>query len=200
MSRAALVVVATLLAPGCRAARPVRVPIEAPGPPVFTITAGAVGPLTAATPGTLAGLRAAFSGYDVAPVHSSGLEFRVSRVADGAVEELLEIVPTTEGRVLNVHAVSPAIAIADRPWQIGSPFTAEQVTTCECWGERPVCFTPGEHVAVAIAKPCRAKALRTPAGRRALAGAPIAAAIWSAKPLAEGGVADGGGDARDDED
>nr|MBA3394666.1 hypothetical protein [Deltaproteobacteria bacterium] len=168
--------------------------------PVFTITARAVGPLTAATPGTLVGLRAAFAGYDVAPVNSGGLEYRVSRVADGALEELLEVVPATDGSVLNVHAVSPAIAIADRPWQIGSPFTAEHVTTCECWGERPVCFTPGEHVAVAIGKPCRAKALRTPAGRKALAGAPIAAAIWSPKPLADGGVVDEGGEADDEDD
>ncbi|MDQ3368924.1 MAG: hypothetical protein M3680_26160, partial [Myxococcota bacterium] len=160
----------------------------------FSIDATSVGPLTARTPATLGALRAALPGYDVVPIQQEGLEYRVSR----AGEKLFDVVPEPDGSLLGVHVVSPRIAIAGRTaggtarpaWQIGAPFPGVGAgMICECWGARPVCFEAGDHVAVAIDKPCRVPSISTAGGRQALAGARIEVAIWSPRPLAAGGAA-----------
>jgi hypothetical protein len=81
--------------------------------------------------------------------------------------------------------MSPDVAIDRHSWRVGAPFALEDITTCECWGEQIVCFKDGAHIAVALARVCRA----TPMAREALAGVPIRTAIWSARPLAPGGYA-----------
>jgi len=181
------------VAVACRSA-PSAVPPAAP-PSAFTITAASLGPLTSATPATLHALRHALAGYDVAPVNDGGLEYRVTK--GGA--RVLDVVPTTGGKILNVHATSPTVAIADRAgraWTIGAPLASlDGITTCECWGEHPVCFTPGEHVAIGLARGCRASGYRSARARRALVGARIERAIWSPQPLVSGGILD---DAADD--
>jgi hypothetical protein len=167
---------ALLAACGPAATAPVQAPAE---PPLFTIDQTAMGPLNAKTPATLVALRATFAGYDVTPVNTDALEYRVSR----GDQRLFEIIPDDAGHVLNVHVVSPAIAVANRTWRVGDAFT-DRLDTCECWAEQTVCFNAGEHVAVGLVAVCRNFTL---AGRMALAGAPIRTLIWSAKPLVAGG-------------
>ena len=141
------------------------------------------GPLAHAQ-ATLVELRKAFAGYEVVPLNSDGLEYRVSL----AGTKLFDVIPDEAGHVLNVHVVTPKVEIQGHPWRVGEPFTnVEQVTTCECWGDQTVCFKDGEHVAVALAKICREGA-----PRQSLAGVTIRTAIWSAHPLAPGGYAPAG--------
>ena len=68
--------------------------------------------------------------------------------------------------------------MSGRPWRVGAPF-AGTITTCDCWGGKPVCFNKGEHVAVAFERAC----VTTAKGRRALQGKPIARLVWSPKPF-----------------
>lgn len=149
-------------------------PAAPAAPALLTIRADSLGPLTAKTPATLAALRDALRGFEVAPVNNDALEYRVTQ--DGVT--LLDIVPARDGTILNVHVVSPEIEVAGKPWRVGAPLVTP-LATCECWADQTVCFTPGEHVAVALAKICREGAAQ-PAGV-------IRAVIWSARPLAPGG-------------
>lgn len=160
-------------------------PAEPAAAPLFAITEQRCGPLTATSPATLVGLRTAFAGYDVAPVNSETLEYRVTRGG----ERILDVIPDEAGAILNVHVMSPDVELAGHAWRVGAPFTLEHVSTCECWGEQIVCFQDGAHVAVALARVCREGTLATFAARKALAGVPIRAAIWSVHPLAPGGYA-----------
>lgn len=166
-------------APAPPATRP-EPPRPSEPPPLFTIRSDSLGPLTAKTPATLVALRAALRGLDVVPLHDGGLEYRVTH----AGARLFDVIPDEAGAILNVHVVSPRIAVAGRSWRVGAPFSGE-VTTCECWADQTVCFKDGDHVAVALAKPCREGA----AGTRGIAGVAIRAAIWSPRPLAPGGYA-----------
>jgi hypothetical protein len=150
-------------------------------PALFTISERACGPLTATSPATLVALRTAFAGYDVAPINSDGLEYRVT----SGGTRLLDVIPDEDGSLLDVFVMSPDVAIDRHSWRVGAPFALEDITTCECWGEQIVCFKDGAHIAVALARVCRA----TPMAREALAGVPIRTAIWSARPLAPGGYA-----------
>jgi hypothetical protein len=150
-------------------------------PALFTISERACGPLTAASPATLVALRTAFAGYDVAPINSDGLEYRVTRGGT----RVLEVIPDEDGSLLDVFVMSPEVAIDRHTWRVGAPFALEGVTTCECWGEQIVCFKDGDHVAVALARLCSA----TPTAPMALTGVAIRTAIWSARPLAPGGYA-----------
>ena len=176
MSRWAIALLASCSAPAAA-------PPLAPAPPaLLTIRADSLGPLTAKVPATLVALRDALRGFVVAPLNDDGLEYRVSQ--DGT--RLFDIVPADDGHILNVHVVTPKIDVAGRPWRVGTPFAGD-VTTCECWADQTVCFTEGEHVAVALAKICREGAFDAADARKQLAGVPIRAAIWSPRPLAAGG-------------
>ena len=175
--------VLALLVAGCT--RPAPPPaVAAEPPPLLTIRDDAFGPLSAKTPATLAALRRAFAGYDVVPVNSEGLAYRVSK----AGAKLFEIIPDATGTILNIHVVTPKVAFAGHAWRVGAPFRdVEVITTCECWGDQTVCFKDGEHVAVALAKICREGTLTSIRARKALVGVPIRVAIWSPRPLAAGG-------------
>jgi hypothetical protein len=167
---------------GC--VKPAAAPPPAPvavEPPLFAIRDDAFGPLDAKTPATLAALRRAFAGYEVAPVNSETLEYRVSR--DGA--KLFDVIPDASGVVLNIHIVTPELVAGG--WRVGDPFRGD-VSTCECWGEQVVCFKEGAHVAVALAKICREGTLASGKARAMLAGVAIRATIWSPRPLAAGGA------------
>ena len=179
---------------GCSAPAPApRPPAPAPAPPLFTIRRDSLGPLEARTPATLAALRAALRGLDVEPLHADGLEYRVSH----AGVKLFDVIPDDRGAILNVHVVSPRIAVAGRAWRVGALFAGTDVTTCECWADQTVCFRHGDHVAVALAKRCR-----DAVDPRTLAGTPIRVAIWSPRPLAPGGypVSDEEPDDSDDDE
>lgn len=170
---------------GCGA--PATPPAAAPPPPLLAVTARSLGPLTSQTPATLGALRTALPGFDIVPVQHDGLEYRVSH----AGERLFDVIPDAWGGLLNVHIVSPRIALTGRPWKIGAPFTgSERLTTCECWAAQLVCFQDGDHVAVAFARSCREGRYATAAARRKLEGARIKLAVWSPLPLAPGGVDD----------
>ena len=175
MSRLAIALVVGCSTPAPAPRPPARPPQP---PPLFTIRADALGPLKATTPATLAALRAALRGLDVEPLHANGLEYRVSH----AGAKLFDVIPDDRGAILNVHVVSPRIAVAGRAWRVGAPFTRSDVTTCECWATQTVCFKNGDHLAVALAKVCRDRI-----DPRALEGTPIRVAIWSPRPLAPGG-------------
>jgi hypothetical protein len=186
-----------LLACGCSTPPPLTPRPPSTVPPLFTISERACGPLTPASPATLVALRAAFAGYDVAPINTSdSLEYRVTQ--RGATR-ILDVIPDDAGTILDVFILSPDIAIDRHAWRVGAPFTLEQTTTCECWGEQTVCFRDGDHIAVALARVCREGALATPAARNSLAGTPIRTVIWSARPLAPGGYASAPAPAADDE-
>ena len=178
MSRSAI---AALLF-GCT--RPAASPAPVVEAPLITVREDAFGPITAKTPATLGVLRGVLAGYDVAAVNADSLEYRVSK----AGARLFDIVPDDAGAILNIHVLTPRIAIAGHAWRVGAPLPdAVAITTCECWGDQTVCFKDGEHVAVGLAKICREGTLGTATARKALAGVAIRATIWSARPLAPGG-------------
>jgi hypothetical protein len=139
----------------------------------ITATSTTLGPITSKTLANLAALRAALAGYDVHPVNDNGLEFDVYKNG----EKLFYVIPDDSGGVFNAHLVSARIAIEGHPWKVGSPFTnAGALTQCDCWGKQPVCFTKGEHVAVAFSRACGN--LGDAHARRVLEGVPIQRVIW----------------------
>ena len=163
---------------------PVPVPVEAAA--AFTIRPASVGPITAKTPATLIALRAALLGYEVKPAHlvlgasTNRLGYNVYK--DG--EKLLHVIPDAAGGIFNVHALSPKVAIADRPWKIGAKLNGvKSISTCKCWAEEVVvCFKAGDHVAVAFARECGYDSYETEEERQDLIGLPIHRLLWSPKP------------------
>lgn len=179
----------------CGAAAPA--PVTPTAPAELTMTATALGPITARTRANLVALRAALAGYEVQPVNVDvsklgSLEYQV--FDDG--EKLFAVIPNKDGGILNIHVLSSRIAVAGHPWRVGSAFTgAATLTTCECWGGKAVCFKKREHVAVAFERDCRG--VREPRMRRQLEGMTIARTVWSPSPL---GSESSGGDEHDPED
>lgn len=148
---------------------------------LFTIENDSLGPLTAKTPANLSDLRALFgtAGYTVDPVNNSGIEFHVSL----GKELLFYVIPNDDGSLFNVHVVSGKVEISQHPqWKVGQAFTGDGILThCECWGEHPVCFKKGEHVAVAFERAC--DGLDDARMRRVLSGVRIQRAVWSPQPF-----------------
>ena len=205
MSRGLLLVLV-----GCGAGAPVVGEVPAVPEPALAASELSLGPLDAKTPGTLAALRAAFAGYDVFPAHVDGnapeptydeeepeqfptLEYQV--FARG--EQLLRVIPSPQGGILNVHITSRKIGVAKRTWRVGTPLVgATHFDQCECWDARAVCFKRGEHVAVAFDKKCLAA--RGARRARILEGATIAFLVWS--PRAFGATEERHGDEYGDGD
>lgn len=169
----------------------------------LTIQQTSIGPITAQTPGHLLGLRRALPGYDVKPAHvllgpsTNRLGFNIYK--DG--EKLLHVMPDGHGGIFAVHAVSPKVATADRPWKIGAKLNGVRaLTTCKCWEEEVVvCFKVGDHVAVAFVRECGYDSYTTDEERQDLIGTPIHRVLWSPKPFGEesnpfGGESYGGED------
>jgi hypothetical protein len=172
---------------GCTAAPPPAQPGSSA--PLFTMDASSLGPLTSKSAASLVALRRAFAGFDVVPVQRDSLEYRVSR----GTEVLMDIVPDFGGGIFSVHVHTPEVAIANRPWRVGAPFTGvELISTCECWADQTVCFKEGEHVAVALAKRCREGAVDSAAARQALVGVAIRSTIWTVRRLEAGGFEEAG--------
>ena len=148
---------------------------------LFTITADSMGPITAKTPANITALRQLLGkdGYEVRPVHNNGVEYHVLLEA----ELLFRVIPNEDGSLFNVHAVSGKVEIAQHPqWKIGAAFAGDDVlTTCECWGDHPVCFKTGEHVAVAFKRAC--DGLDDERMRKVLAGVTVERAVWSPTPF-----------------
>jgi hypothetical protein len=148
---------------------------------LLTITEDRFGPLSARSPATLSGLRAAFAGYDVRATNDSSLSYSV--FLNG--EKLVWVIPNEDGTVFNVHATSPRIETRGRDWRVGSPFHgARYFTHCECWGDNPTCFRQGDHIAINFKRGCEnivgddaREALRS------LEGAEIQRVIWSPTPF-----------------
>ncbi len=151
---------------------------------LFTITTDSMGPITGKTPANLTALRELLGkdGYEVRPVNNSGVEYHVSRNA----ELLFRVISNDDGSLFNVHVDSGKIEITQHPqWKIGAPFVGDDVlTTCECWGEHPVCFKTGEHVAVAFKRAC--DGLDDARMRKVLAGVTVDHAVWSPTPFSAG--------------
>jgi len=157
---------------------------------LFTINVDSLGPITSKTPANLSALRDLLGkdGYEVKPVNNSGVEFHVF-----LKEELLfYVIPNDDGTLFNVHAVSGKVDIAQHPqWKIGAAFAGDEILThCECWGEHPVCFKKGDHVAVAFKRAC--DGLDDERMRKVLAGVNVQRAVWSPTPFGFDDV-DGGG-------
>lgn len=182
---------------------PVAPPVAPAGPAAaeaaveMTILQGSVGPITEKTRGTLIALRQALPGYEVKPAHlalgpsTNRLGFNVYK--DG--EKLLHVLPDpTSGGIFSVHAVSPKVAAADRPWRIGAKLSGVRaISTCKCWeDEVVVCFKVGDHLAVSFARECGSDSYTTDDERQDLIGVPIHRVLWSPKPFAEGSNPYGG--------
>ncbi len=163
---------------------------------LFTITNDSIGPITGKTPANLTALRELLGkdGYTVRPVNKDGLEYHVY-LKD---ELLLYVTENDDGSLFNVHVVSGKIEIAQHPqWRIGAPFPPDDsLTTCECWGEHPVCFKAGDHVAVAFQRAC--DGLDDERMRKVLTGVTVQRAVWSPTPfgLEDNGDGDPCGGAR----
>ena len=174
-----------VLVAGCwRAAdAPTTPPAKAAKPGLVTFTQTAAGPVDARTPATLMPLRRAFAGFDVKPVNDEDtLEYHVS----SGGELLLYVVPDDDGTIFNIHATSPRVAVADREWRVGAPFSgAAQLTTCECWGDNPTCWKRGDHVAVNFARSCENLTGNDRRVLRVLDGVAVQRVIWSPKPFGE---------------
>jgi hypothetical protein len=184
--RAEQIAIACIL--GCGAAMPA--PQAVPDSSIV-LTATSLGPLSAKTPANLVALRQIFAGYDVVPVNVDTAPDR--RALEYQVFEhgklMFVIVPSSEGAILNVHVNTPKVSVTGHPWRVGAPFAgASELTTCECWGNKPACFKKGEHVAVTFERSCKGTA--DARSRRALEGIPIKRLVW--KPEAFGGAAYGG--------
>jgi hypothetical protein len=175
------------LAASCYTSVPAPAPVPVPAEPAaaFTIAPAAVGPLTAKTPANLIALRAALLGYEVKPAHI-GLGAATNRLGynvykDG--EKLLHVIPDANGAIFNVHALSPKVAVADRPWKIGAKLNSvKAISTCKCWAEEVVvCFKAGDHVAVAFTHECSYDSYESEDERQDLIGLPIHRVLWSPK-------------------
>ncbi len=157
---------------------PVIVP---PAPePTIALTDTALGPIQASTRASLVALRAVLRGYTVVPVNVGSdpdfpsLEYQVFD-NDTA---MFSIIPDDDGAILNVHIITPTVTMPSRPWRVGAPFKGD-VTDCDCWGGKLVCFKKGEHVAVTFDRRCR-NAFDARA-RRGLQGTAIKKLVWSLK-------------------
>jgi hypothetical protein len=149
------------------------------------------GPLTAHSPATLSGLRAAFSGYDVRPTNDTTLSYSVY-LGD---EKLAWVIPNEDGTLFNVHATSPRVETLGHDWRVGSRFQGSSaLTDCECWGDNPTCYRRGGHLAVNLQRDCAGLVAgdeRKPLS--VLEGVVIQRVIWSPKPFRgddDGGDAD----------
>jgi hypothetical protein len=172
---------------------------SAPTPPVapppaapeaaMSIQPASIGPITAKTPGNLIGLRRALPGYEVKPAHvvlgpsTNRLGFNVYK--DG--EKLLHVLPDGKGGIFSVHALSPKVVAADRPWKIGAKLSGVRaITTCKCWEEEQVvCFKVGDHIAVSFARECGWDSYSNDDERQDLIGSPIHRVLWSPRPFSE---------------
>lgn len=149
---------------------------------VFELGRDSFGPITALTPATEDALRRVLgSTYRVAIVERHGAEVH----AYLGTELLFYVIPNEDHSLFNIHAVSPKISILEHPdWVIGSPFTgADALTDCECWGEHPMCFERGNHVAVGFVVDC--DGLKTPEQRQKLRGVPLQRAVWNPKAFGD---------------
>lgn len=155
----------------------------------MTILPASIGPITPKTPASLLGLRRALPGYEVKPAHvvlgptTNRLGFNVYR--DG--EKLLHVLPDDKGAIMSVHALSPKVVAADRPWRMGAKLNSVRaLSTCKCWEEEVVvCFKVGEHVAVSFARECGEDSYSTDDDRQDLIGAPIHRVMWSPRAFGE---------------
>jgi hypothetical protein len=184
-------------------APPVTPTAPAGPPPVMTIEARAIGPITAKTPASLIGLRQALPGYDVKPAHlvlgpnTNRLGFNIYK--DG--ERLLHVFPDGQGKIFSVHAASRKVVAADRPWKIGAKFNSVRaISMCKCWEEEVVvCFRVGDHVAVSFARECGWDSYSTDEERQDLIGLPIQRVLWSPTAFGEGSNPYGGDEYGGDE-
>ena len=169
-------------------AAPAPVPLEKPAPPppsIFTIGDTGVGPVDVNTRANLTAIRELVGpqGYAVRPINDGGVELHVY---DGK-EHLFYVIPNDDGSLFNVHVVSESIPITQHPeWVIGKPLVnARLLTFCEPWGDHPVCWRNGDHVALGF------KIGRDDAAgdeqRAALEGVVIQRAIWSPKAFGKNG-------------
>lgn len=168
-------------------AAPQSIPVGEPAPEVppaiFKITDHGVGPIDASTRATLTAVRELVGplGFAVRPINDGGVELHVY----DANEHLLYVIPNDDGSLFNVHVVSSSVPITQHPeWVIGKPFVhSERLTDCEPWGEHPMCWRAGDHVAVGFE--VDTEGLDTREGRRSLEQTSIQRAVWSAKPFGD---------------
>ena len=185
-----------VLVAGCAAAPPpqpiARARVAAspsPSPSPFAITESSLGAITGKTRGTLEGLRAVLPGFEVTPVYDGGLEYHVSQNG----EHLYYVIPADDGTVFNVHVVSGKLGTTLHPWRAGEPFKgAALLTMCECWGDQPVCFRHGEHVAVAFKRSCEGLQGGDPHAHAVLDGVTVQRMIWSPTPFGGNPIKDDG--------
>jgi len=178
-------VVMLLLAAGCGGHAPPSTLAPPPPDPSTRITATGIGSLTGATPATLVGLRAQLAGLDVVPVNRvEGLEYEVRQGSD----ILYYVIPDENAKILNVHITNPRFVVADHAWGIGKPLAASDASICECWGDKPVCYKKGDHVAAAFDRECDEyeENLRSKVSKLA-----VTRVVWSPRGFEEGGY---GGD------
>ena len=164
----------------CAAAPPPAAkPVPAKASTDFLITETAMGRIGATTRSTLESLRTVLADYEVRPVYDGGLEYHVYR---GGVE-LYYVIPTTNAgdKLFNVHIVSGTFTVANHPWRAGKPFSGASVLTkCECWGDQPVCYKEGEHIAVAFKRACAGLSDAEDARARVvLDGVAVQRMVWS---------------------
>jgi len=171
-------VVAGVLAAACGG------PAKQPAPAPIHMSAQGVGSITAQTPATVDGVRAALPGYDVKQIDTpDGPEIHVAQRG----EDLFYVVPQTDGHhILNVHVTSARVTFGENGWQIGAAFkSGSLLTKCDCWGPHPdrpghsVCYRKGDHVAVGFDRECRDEYEDLPAVVADLAGKPIKLLVWS---------------------
>lgn len=153
---------------------------SAPRAPGLVVSQHGVGPLTASTTATLLALRDALPELRVTPRNDPNLELDIY---DGATL-IASVVPDDDGHVFNISVTSESIPVEGKPWRAGRTFQQSHVINmCECWGQKPVCYRTGEHVAVAFDRSCLdetdARSLR------ALDGLVIQRVIWSSPSFGE---------------
>ncbi len=155
----------------------------AAAPGAIVISTKAIGLVDASTPATLDGLRQKLVGFEVKASNDEFFHFDVFK--DG---EKMFYVVESDGKVFNVHAVSPKITVEGHPsWKVGTPFSdASLLTECDCWGEAIVCWKAGESVAAAFDRKCdnmtgkdNARALRV------LDGVNLQRMVWRPTPFGE---------------
>ncbi len=153
-----------------------------PAADAMSVTATAVGPLDADTEATLVHLRAVLAGYEVKPAHDGSLQYDVYK----GTEKLFYVVPDDDrGTIFNIHVVSGSVPVAGKSWRVGQPFAgADRLSTCECWGDNPTCFTVGEHVAVNFDRTCD-DVTSDARARRTLDGMAIQRVIWNPLPFGD---------------
>jgi hypothetical protein len=166
----------------------------------------AIGMLDGNTPATQEALSKKLVGFEVKrmsekdpPPFKDGNKSAHFEVWKGAEKEYAIII--SGDTIFNVHTENAKISVAGHPnWHVGATFQeSKQLSRCDCWGKKVVCWKDGEHAALAFDRGCDNLTSGDAHALAVLDGLQITRMVWNPHPFAgdeqpvHGGSEKGGG-------